>query len=102
MTRKEAYEFYEELEKTGKLEEFRYKHPRDMTKKEQDLFYYDDGEVIYNPFVGVLDEIVKGSSELGSPLTEEKRKALGLYPGMKTKSYSEMTPEEQKLFDDYD
>ena len=102
MTRKEAYEFYKELESTGKLEEFQRKRPSEMTKKEQDLFYYDDGEVLYNPFAGVLSEIVKGSSELGLPLTEDRRKALGLYPGMKTKSYSEMTPEEQKLFNDYD
>jgi hypothetical protein len=102
MTRKEVYEFYDELKKTGKLKEFQRKRPSEMTKKEQDLFYYDDGEVMYNPFVGVLDKIVKGSSELGLPLTEERRKALGLYPGMKTKSYSEMTPKEQKLFDDYD
>lgn len=103
MTRKEAYEFYEELKKTGKLKEFQRKRPSEMTKKEQDLFYYDDGKVMYNPFVGVLDEIVPFEDDKDykpKPLTEERRKALGLYPGMKTKSYSEMTPEEQKLFDD--
>ena len=105
MTRKEAYKFYEELEKTGKLEEFRHKHPRDMTRKEQDLFYYDDGEIMYNPFVGVLDKIFPFEDDKDykpKPLTKERMRALGLYPGMKTKSYSEMTPEEQKLFDDYD
>lgn len=38
--------------------------------------------------------------EVGEPLTMEKLKALGLLPGMKTKSFSEMTEEEQKLFTD--
>lgn len=38
MTRKEAYEFYEELKRTGKLREFQRKRPSEMTKKEQDLF----------------------------------------------------------------
>lgn len=60
---------------------------------------------MYNPFVGVLDEIVPFEDDdknyKPKPLTKEKMKALGLYPGMKTKSYSEMTPDEQKLFDDY-
>lgn len=106
MTRKDAYEFYEELKRTGKLKEFQRKRPSEMTKKEQDLFYYDDGKVMYNPFVGVLDEIVPFEDDdknyKPKPLTKEKMKALGLYPGMKTKSYSEMTLDEQKLFDDYD
>lgn len=106
MTRKDAYEFYEELKRTGKLKEFQRKRPSEMTKKEQDLFYYDDGKVMYNPFVGVLDEIVPFEDDdknyKPKPLTKEKMEALGLYPGMKTKSYSEMTPDEQKLFDDYD
>lgn len=38
MTRKDAYEFYEELKRTGKLKEFQRKRPSEMTKKEQDLF----------------------------------------------------------------
>ena len=38
--------------------------------------------------------------EVGAELTMEKLKALGLLPGMKTKSFSEMTEEEQKLFID--
>lgn len=38
--------------------------------------------------------------EVGAILTKEKMKALGLLPGMKTKSFSEMTKEEQKLFTD--
>ena len=40
--------------------------------------------------------------EVGEPLTMEKLKALGLLPGMKTKSFSEMTEEEQKLFTEED
>ena len=39
MTRKDAYEFYEELKRTGKLKEFQRKRPSEMTKKEQDLFF---------------------------------------------------------------
>lgn len=36
--------------------------------------------------------------EVGEPLTMEKLKALGLLPGMKTKSFFELTEEEkQKL-----
>ena len=33
MTRKEVYAFYEDLKKTGKFEDFRNRHPREMTKK---------------------------------------------------------------------
>lgn len=40
--------------------------------------------------------------EVGAILTKEKMKALGLLPGMKTKSFSEMTEEEQKLFTEED
>lgn len=80
MTRKEAYEFYDELKKTGKLKEFQRKRPSEMTKKEQDLFYYDDGKVMYNPFVGVLDEIVpfEDDDKDYKPilLTEERKKSI--------------------------
>ena len=103
MTRKEAYEFYKELEKTGKLEEFRNKHPKDMTKKEQDLFYYDDGEVMYDPFEGNLGKVIP-STEYGpnKGLSYDKLEAIGMLKGMKTKSWSELSEEEQKLFNDYD
>lgn len=100
MTRKEAFKFYEELEKSGKLDEFRHKHPKDMTQKELDLFYYDDGEVLYNPFSGEMSEIVKGMTEKGRKLTPERAKILGLWPGMKTRSYSELTDEEKRILED--
>ena len=38
--------------------------------------------------------------EVGAEKKKKKLKALGLLPGMKTKSFSEMTEEEQKLFID--
>ena len=101
MTRKEAYKFYENLKKTGKLEEFRHKHPRDMTKKEQDLFYYDDGEVMFDPFEGSLGKVTP-SIEYGpnTGLSYDKLKVMGMLKGMKTKSWSELSEEEQKLFSD--
>ena len=37
-----------------------------------------------------------------SYITPEQRKALGLMPKMRTKSWNEMTKAEQKLFTDYD
>ncbi len=101
MTRKEVCAFYEDLKKTGKFEDFRNKHPREMTKKELDLFYYDDGEYMYDPFEGSLGK-VSPSTEYGpnTGLSYDKLKAIGMLRGMKTKSWSELSDEEQKLFSD--
>ena len=103
MTRDQAFKFYEELKKTGKLKEFQTKKPSEMTLKEKELFYFDDGKFLYNPFSGTINEVspyIDDDNYIPKPLTEERKKALGLYPGMKTKSYAEMTPKEQKLFSD--
>lgn len=97
MTRKEAFDFYNELVKTGKIEEFRRKHPWEMTKKEQDLFYYDDKKYMYDPFGGEMSEKLPSKIPPGH-LTYEKLEALGLLKGMKSKSWSEMTEDERKLF----
>ena len=37
MNRQQAFKYYKELKETGKFDEFRSKHPWEMTKKEQDL-----------------------------------------------------------------
>lgn len=58
MTRNQAFKFYEELKETGKFDEFRRKRPWEMTRKEQDLFYFDDGKYMYDPFEGVIDEVI--------------------------------------------
>lgn len=75
-----------------------------MTSKEKELFYFDDGKFLYNPFSGTINEVspyIDDDNYIPKPLTEERKKALGLYPGMKTKSYAEMIPKEQKkLFSD--
>ena len=44
MTRNQAFKYYEELKKTGKLKEFQTKKPSEMTLKEKELFYFDDGK----------------------------------------------------------
>lgn len=101
MTRDQAFKFYEELKKTGRLKEFQTKKPSEMTLKEKELFYFDDGKFLYNPFSGTINEVssyIDDDNYNPKPLTEERRKVLGLSPGMKPKSYTEMTPEEQKLF----
>ena len=89
MTRNQAFKFYEELKKTGKLKEFQTKKPSEMTSKEKELFYFDDGKFLYNPFSGTINEVfsyVDDDNYNPKPLTEERKKELGLYPGMKTKS----------------
>ena len=57
MTRNQAFKFYEELKKTGKLKEFQTKKPSEMTLKEKELFYFDDGKFLYNPFSGTINEV---------------------------------------------
>ena len=57
MTREEAYEHYEYLKRTGKFEEFRKKTKSYLSGKDLALFFYDDGEIMYNPFSGTMDEI---------------------------------------------
>ena len=57
MTRNQAFKYYEELKKTGKLKEFQTKKPSEMTLKEKELFYFDDGKFFYNPFSGTINEV---------------------------------------------
>ena len=101
MTRDQAFEYYKELKETGKFDEFRSKHPWEMTRKEQDLFYFDDGKYMYDPFEGDIDEVIS-ATEYGpnKGASYEKLKASGMLKGMKTKAWSELSEEEQKLFSD--
>ena len=96
MTRKEAYDYYEYLKKSGRFEDFRKKTKSQLSGKDLELFFYDDGEVLYNPFSGTMSK-VSGNPEVVR-YTKEQLEALGLVSGKKTKSYQEMTPEEQILF----
>ena len=89
MTRNQAFKYYEELKKTGKLKEFQTKKPSEMPSKEKELLYFDDGKFLYNPISGTKNEVspyIDDDNYIPKPLTEERKKALGLYPGMKTKS----------------
>ena len=77
MTREEAFDFYRKLERTGRLEKFLQKSPSEMTKKEKDLFYFDDREYFYNPWAGKIDHIVFSIDEV-SELSDEDWERLGL------------------------
>lgn len=98
MTRKEAFDFYNELVKTGKIEEFRNKDPEEMTEKEQDLFYYDDDKYFYDHFGQEMSEKLPMNIP-PKEISLEKLKARGLLKGMKYKKFSEMSEEEKKLFE---
>ena len=81
MTRDQAFKYYEELKKTGKLKEFQTKKPSEMTSKEKELFYFDDGKFLYNPFSGTINEVspyVDDDNYNPNPLTEERKKDPGL------------------------
>lgn len=82
MTREEAFNFYRKLLITGELEKFREKRPDNMTEEERELFYYDDGECMYNPFVGKMDS-VNPDSEVTHTLSIDQLKAIGMLRGMK-------------------
>ena len=98
MTREEAYKHYEYLKKTGKFEEFRKKTKSQLSGKDLELFFFDDGDVLYNPFSGKLTKVDHDHPVAVGSLTFDQLRARGLLKGMKLKSYSEMTPEELALF----
>ena len=52
-----------------------------MTSKEKELFYFDDGKFLYNPFSGTINEVssyVDDDNYNPKPLTEERKKEPGL------------------------
>ena len=47
-----------------------------MTSKEKELFYFDDGKFLYNPFSGTISEVfpyVDDDNYNPKPLTEERK-----------------------------
>lgn len=97
ITLEEAEEILKELKESGEFDNFRRKQQWEMTPRELNLFAFDDGHNMYDPFSGTIEYISWENCEESEPFTEEKLKALGMWPGMKTKSFSEMTDEEKRI-----
>lgn len=97
ITLKEAQEIMKELKESGEFERFLRKYQWEMTPRELNLFAFDDGYNMYDPFSGTIIYLSGENCEYSEPFTEEKLKALGMWPGMKTKSFSEMTNEEKRI-----
>ena len=96
MTRLEAFRYYESLLDSGEIESFR-KIEKEISEKDFNLLFYDDGGVTYNPLHGCLETY----GDLFGP-SPDLLKSLGHLGGERTKRISDLTQEELEFFEGYD